>query len=222
MGLLFGLPPLYMALNTPPAIAPCRIDSTARVAESSKELQQYAVYVVRFQYHTSIIIEQRPGWQLGPPGAEQARFVEYSWGDRRFYMEANTSLPSVLSAVFLPTESVVYLQGHAQPPRLGKQVQQLYHRRVTGTTLRRLATALEQSIATGATGDRAASHPPVVRYPGRFYPGREFYIFWSDCNAWTVRQLAAADLADPGHLIIFAEQVQPQLRQFESEPSDAR
>ncbi|HEY2853947.1 MAG TPA: hypothetical protein VGJ18_13925 [Gemmatimonadaceae bacterium] len=46
---------------------------------------RYRVYVADWDYHTSIILQQPPNWQLGSLGAERAPFVEFAWGDRRFY-----------------------------------------------------------------------------------------------------------------------------------------
>ena len=43
----------------------------------------YTVLVVDWGLHTAIVVEQPPGWRLGPPGTETAPFVEVAWGDRR-------------------------------------------------------------------------------------------------------------------------------------------
>src|SRR6476661_6300270 len=49
----------------------------------------YRIFVVDWGYHTAIVVEQPRGWRLGPPGAEDAPFLEYAWGDRRFYYESD-------------------------------------------------------------------------------------------------------------------------------------
>ena len=57
--------------------------------------------------------------------------------------------------------------------------------------------------------------PTVNERAGRFYAGREFYIFWSDCNQWTVRRLAAVGLADSVVPVIFKQQVAGRLSGFQ-------
>src|SRR5918912_1413995 len=93
---LFAVPPVYMAVATPPP-GPVRLPAT------DDERARYRVYVGDWGYHTSIVVEQPRGWRLGPLGREDAPFVEYAWGDRRFYMESNFWPHAVFAAAFLPT-----------------------------------------------------------------------------------------------------------------------
>src|ERR671938_18103 len=53
---------------------------------------------------------------VGPAGREDAPFVEYAWGDRRFYMESNFWPHVVFATLFLPTESVAYVDGWPRAP----------------------------------------------------------------------------------------------------------
>lgn len=208
LALLAGLPPLYMAAFTPHPVSSPLLQNRSLPPE-----QVYDLYVANWGYHTSIIVQQPQGWRLGPANAVDAPFVEYSWGDRNFYMNANFSPFALFATVFLPTESVIHLRNWSQAPTSNDGMRRLYHRQIDAQQLRTLIVSLETTFQ-GAS-PRSAPLPPVARFRGRFYPGREFYIFWSACNAWTVRHLAAADLAQPGWAIIVAEQVAPQLRHFQ-------
>lgn len=172
----------------------------------------YRVFMADWGYHTSIVVEQPPGWRLGPPGEEGAPFVEFAWGDRRFYMESNYK--AILATLFLPTESVMYLDGQKSPPQVSGGARAVFVRTVDAATLRALLTELERSIVRPSAGGRAAPFPPAPGYPGRFYPAHGAYLWAGDCNWWTVERLRGAGLADRGRGVVFSGQVAGRLRGF--------
>ncbi|NJK40237.1 MAG: DUF2459 domain-containing protein [Acaryochloridaceae cyanobacterium SU_2_1] len=214
-GSIWGLPALYIAVFTP---------QPAFVALSQTSLAQdrtYAIYVANWGFHSSIIVEQPRGWQLGPPHAPRSAFVEYGWGDRRIFMQDDWSIPTVLAAAFLPTDSIVYLRDRPAPPTRQDQVRQLYHRQVTAQQLQALVISLEQSFQRTAEGHRLAPYVYASRFKGRFYPGREFYIFWANCNGWTIHHLERLGIAEKGGPILLAEQVGPSLEGFQLQVSSS-
>jgi len=172
------------------------------------------VYVAGWGYHTSVIVEQPLGFRLGPSGEEDAPFVEFAWGNRRFYMESNYWPHTIFAAVFLPTPSVTYVDGWKGEPVRTKEMRELYVRYVSAAELARLVKSLEESIVRLPGGERALPYPAVAGYSGRFYPAREFYIFWFNCNAWTVERLRSAGAAGPSRFVFLEQQVRGRLRQF--------
>lgn len=62
---------------------------------------------------------------------------------------------------------------------------------------------------------RVAPYAPVADYPGRFYPAYGSYLWWNDCNRWTVDRLHAAGLARSGVGVIVPGQVPARLIGFE-------
>ncbi|WP_299402285.1 DUF2459 domain-containing protein [Acaryochloris sp. IP29b_bin.148] len=207
-GGLWGMPALYMAVFTPPSptIELPNLDTLKQA--------KYDIYVVNWGFHTALILEQPQGWRLGPTNHAQARYVEYGWGDKRFFMLSDTSIPTTLAAGVLPTASVMYLRGRETLPQ-PQYARQLYHRQITPQQLHSLLRSLEQSFQRTTNGERVAPYPQVPRFAGQFYPGREYYVIWSDCNAWTVRQLQAINVAQAYFPVILSEQVGPSLTGFE-------
>ena len=173
----------------------------------------YRVLVVDWGYHTAIVVEQPPGWRLGPPGEEAAPFLEYAWGDRRFYMESDYRPHAVLATLFLPTESVLYLDGRADPPPLGG-AETVLERTVDAPTLRALLAELERSARHAAGGERLPPYARVAGYAGRFYPAHGPYLWARGCNWWTIRRLAGAGLAGRAAGVVFTPQVPGRLRGF--------
>ena len=182
---------------------------------------RYRVLVADWGYHTAIILEQPRGWSMGPVGEERAPFLEYAWGDRRFYMESDYRPHALFATLALPTASVLYLDGRPDPPRLGG-ARAVYARTVDAATLHRLIVELERSFQRAPDGTRRASYAPAPGYAGRFYPARGRYLWTRNCNWWTVKRLAAAALAGDDAGVVFAGQVAGRLQGFQARRSDAQ
>ena len=157
-----GFPPLYAAL------VPERVPQPPALPEPPAG--NYRVFVVDWGYHTAIVVEQPRGWRLGPPGAEDAPFLEYAWGDRRFYYESDYWPHSVFATLFLPTDAVLYLDAHPDPPRFGS-AEAVFARTVDAETVRTLLAALERTVRHDTSGARLAALAPAPGYRGRLLPG---------------------------------------------------
>ncbi len=173
----------------------------------------YTVLVADWGHHTSIVVQQPPGWRLGPPGAEAAPFVEVAWGDRRYFHAADRSPQTLFAALFLPTESVLLLAGHPDPPRLEGTVAVL-QRRVEAPTLQALLTALERSAQRTPAGERLPPLPWRPGHGGRFVLANGTYLWTRNCNWWTVQRLREAGLATDPTGVVVAAQVPGRLRGF--------
>jgi hypothetical protein len=174
----------------------------------------YRIYMADWGYHTSIIIQQPTGWRLGSLGMETAPFVEFAWGDRRYYMESDHRPQSLFAALFLPTEAVANVTSWETDPTRSAHPRALYVRDVDAGKLDSLASALESSIPRDSAGRRSAPFAAVSDYSGRFYRAYGRYLWWFDCNRWTVERLAAAHLARGGPGVILSGQVARHLVGF--------
>jgi hypothetical protein len=92
----------FMALF-PPAYAVLVPERRPEIAPFPVPTGRYRVFVADWGYHTSIVVEQPRGWRLGPAGEETAPFVEYAWGDRRFYYASDFRPPSRTCGACLTT-----------------------------------------------------------------------------------------------------------------------
>jgi len=177
--------------------------------------QTARVFVFAYDRHTSLIVEQLPGWRLGPPGQETAPFVEFGWGDRVWYMEERRNVLTFLNAAFLPTATVAYTAGYEGPPDEIFEVGQVAVRRFDAAELRALLQTLEGAIVRQADGKRAEPFAPTATYPGQFYPGREYYIFWHSCNHWTVEVLRKSGQPVSERFVYTADQALGRLEGWE-------
>jgi hypothetical protein len=173
----------------------------------------YQVHVVDWGYHTAIVAQQPRGWRLGPPGQEDAAFIEYAWGDRSYYLYGDTRPHILFASVVLPTASVLYVGAHPSPPRL-EGARAVFVRTVDAATLRALFVTLERSAQRTDDSHRAHPYPRNPWFAGHFYPSRGAYLWPRDCNWWTVARLAEVGLARRPTGVIFSGQVSGRLMGF--------
>jgi hypothetical protein len=209
LGLLILLvgPWLYVRFNT-------RERPQVLVADLSTTFDTARVYVLDWGHHTSIVVPRPPSLSIGPANAPGAPYVEYAWGNRSFYMESNYWPHRLFADFFLPTESVEYLEGWDHAPGARDGMRSLYSRTVSAAELQALIVSLERSIRRDSAGNRAAAFPVVSGYAGHFYPAAGYYLFWSDCNRWTVDRLHDAGLAESGAGVLLPGQIPGRLRGF--------
>ena len=172
-------------------------DASASPGTTVVAAGDHPIYVADWGHHTSILVDDATGG-----------FTEHAWGDRRFYMESRYAPWSVFATLFLPTESVTYVErwrGDALPPRGARAV---WVRRVDTATHDRLVAELDRQ--------RRANEPyPHARgYDGTFFPARGWYLWSNDCNRWTVERLAAVGLARAGRGVALTRQVPARLVGF--------
>jgi hypothetical protein len=208
LAFMAGFPPLYAAVVSerhPPLPAAAALP----MADSGT----YRVFVADWGYHTAIVIEQPRGWRLGPPGEEGAAFLEYAWGDRRFYLESDYRPHALFAALALPTESVLYLDGITNPPSF-RGARAVLTRTVDASTVHGLLTELERSARRAPDGSRVGPFAPASGYAGRFYQAHGAYLWARDCNWWTVARLSAVGLAGSPTGVVVTAQVPGRLRGF--------
>ncbi len=178
---------------------------------------RFTVLVADWGLHTAIVLQQPPGWRLGPPGAEAAPFLELAWGDRRYYAGGERRPDAVAATLFRPTDSVLFLAAHPDPPRLHGAIR-VQERQVDGTTLRALLTALERSLRRSPDGERLPPLPRPAGGGGRFFPAHGPYLWTRNCNWWTVQRLAEAGLASHPAAVLVSRQVPGRLLGFRVRP----
>jgi len=202
---MVGGPLLYAAVQPEPraALAPLPLPPPGR----------YSVLVADWGLHTAIVLEQPPGWRLGPPGAEAAPFLEVAWGDRRYYAAGDRRPHAVAATLFLPTDAVLFLAGHPDPPRLAGAAR-VYERQVDAPTLQALLTSLERSQRRSPGGGRPHPLPPPAGRAARFLPALGTYLWTRNCNWWTLQRLNDAGLATPPVGVLFSRQVPAHLQGF--------
>jgi hypothetical protein len=173
-----------------------------------------SIYVVRRGWHTGVALPTNEwpnrSWAvLGDfPGVA---YLEFGWGDERFYQADSSTFWMGSRAALWPTPSVIHVIGLDEPVPETAQARDIVELRIPADRLQALATAIEKEFAAPEpvpTGSTLRLDPK----PNGFYAGRERFYFPRMCNWWTASRLrdAGCDVA-PG-TVLFASRVIDEAR----------
>lgn len=174
----------------------------------------HSIYVVRRGWHTGVAIPTSDwpnrNWSLlGEfPGAD---YLEFGWGDERYYQAEQGSFWLAMRAVLWPTASVIHVIGLREPVLDDVHAADIVEVRIPIDRLRTLATAIEQEFA----GDAPIPTRVTLRaapHPNRFFEGRQRFFFPRMCNWWTATRLRDAGCPIASATVIFAAQVMDDAR----------
>ena len=166
------------------------------VGPAGREVPENTVYVVRHGWHTGLVIDRASLGESGvmPEAAHfpDARYLEFGWGDRDFYMAPDETLWITLKAALVPTPAVMHLAAVERPGARGPS-RGAIRLAFSDRALQRLIRAVSASFARpeGGAGEPIA---PGLFPDSRFYPATGRFHLLNTCNSWTARMLAAAGL----------------------------
>lgn len=196
----------FVILLGPPIFAELTREAFVSVEVQAPRAGSYRAFLRDNGYHATLIVENPDRRPLGPPENPRAAWIEYAWGDRRFYMESRFWPWDIAATTLWPTESVVYIRGRASPPSADEASEIA----LDAKAWQQLVSSLEGSIHRERK-DRAPAHPRRAGYSGRFYPARGRYLWSDNCNRWVVDRLRAARLASGGLGVVVPAQAHAAL-----------
>lgn len=173
-----------------------------------------SIFVVRRGWHTGIALPARDwpdrDWSVLQDFAG-AGYLEFGWGDERFYQAEPSTFWQGSRAALWSTPSVIHVIGLDEPVAETAQAREMVEVRIPADRLQALATAIEKEFAAPEpvpTGSTLRLDPK----PNGFYAGRERFYFPRMCNWWTASRLrdAGCDVA-PG-TVLFASRVIDEAR----------
>ncbi|MBI3126783.1 MAG: DUF2459 domain-containing protein [Candidatus Tectomicrobia bacterium] len=202
-------------------LAGCAALDSARPAPPAAEegAAAHVVYVLSNRWHTSITLARGDLEASGliPEAADlpHAAFFEFSLGDRKYFPAPRPGPGIALSALLVPTPSVLHVAGLARPPQEAYPDADVAAIRLGPKALAALIERIDASF------DRAGAERAKVYSPG-LYPGSFFYAargkshLFNTCNTWTARMLSGArpDLSPSG--VVVADQVMHRVRALET------
>jgi Protein of unknown function (DUF2459) len=153
-----------------------------------------SIYVVRRGWHTGVAIAAadwpHQNWDVLSdfPGVE---YLEFGWGDERFYQAETNTVWSGMRAGLFSTSSVIHVIGLSEPTPAAAEANEVVEVRVAMERLRKLAASIEREFAdayptpTGATLNASPA-------PNRFYKAQRRFYFPRMCNWWIAARLAEA------------------------------
>ncbi|WP_017653004.1 DUF2459 domain-containing protein [Fortiea contorta] len=144
-----------------------------------------------FDWHKYISVQA-----IGTDAANDYKYLSFGWGDRDFYMLtpslAEMKFSTTFKALFLPTPSVMHVQGYQLRP-------DYFHIkciRVNQADYLKLMQFIQASFQLDTKGDKIRLGNGHSTNAG-FYQAMGSYSLLRNCNSWTAEGLRTADINTP-------------------------
>jgi hypothetical protein len=178
------------------------------------------IYVVRRGWHTGVVVAKQDWpnreWALLEEFPDSA-YLEFGWGDERFYQAEKNTFWLGMRAALWPTSSVVHVIGIREPTADDVRADEIVAVRVPITGLRTLTHAIEREFA-GARPVRTGVSASGMPVPNWFYEAKRSFYFPRMCNWWIASRLAEAGCPIRPWSVIAASRVMREAREFAREP----
>lgn len=197
---------LLAACSAAPPAPPISVDTGPRVHE---------LQVVSNGWHTAIVLAaaEVAATRLLPEAADfpAARYLEFGWGDRKYYPARNPSAAMALGAALTDTPAVLHIAGLAGTAAGARPKDEVLAFRISAAGLKRLVAAIAAEVER-AEGGRARAAAPGLYAESRFYNAHGTFNLNNTCNTWTARMLRIAGIDVSAEGVITAGDLMARLR----------
>jgi len=169
------------------------------------------IYFVQHDWHSGLAWAQRGKENFGAENWQNSPFVEVGWGDRQFYFAGDQSIPSILRAVFIPSDSVLHVASFAEPPEQFFKFP-VFKIELSESGFQNLLAYVKQTFAVNRMGDRLAAIGKGQYGVSNFYAAVPKYIALSNCNTWAAEALRQAGVSTCPNRALLAKNLAEQLK----------
>jgi len=161
----------------------------------------YFLYVMSNGWHSSLIIRHEridDGKIPETKDFDDSGFVEFGWGDAKYYPMEKPGFEETLSAAFVPTKAVIHMSAYNELPGERHSMVEVVRLAISEVAMKELVSFIHGSFDRAGM-EKARMSDPGLFHDSRFYPAKgRFHILYT-CNTWTAEALGAAGLdIDPG------------------------
>lgn len=181
--------------------------SCYQMRDASQEL--HTIFVVQRGWHSGIVVRAadwpNAQWQLLQE-FPTAKFLEFGWGDKRFYQAEEETFAMAVRAALWPTPSVIHVVALENTDPTEAHAEHIVPVRVSAEGLRALTAGIELEFASVGPipGGQQVSWAPA---PNRFYDAKSAFHFPRMCNWWVARRLEDAGCPIRTWTVVTAHQV---------------
>jgi hypothetical protein len=179
-----------------------------------------SVYVIKRAWHTGVAVAAADwpnrDWSVLRDFPD-SDYLEFGWGDARFYQAEEESLWLGIRAAFFSTASAIHVIGFDRPARDGLLADEVIEVRISTEGLTQLAQSIEREfeqsepVATGASLNAAPQ-------PNKFYSAKRRFFFPRMCNWWTAKRLEESSCPIAAWSVISADRIIREARGFAGSP----
>jgi uncharacterized protein (TIGR02117 family) len=185
------------ALALATALAACAPMAAPPPSEVDHGPRVHAVRVLSNGWHTAILVSREEVVETGLlPEARDfptAAYLEFGWGDRRYYSAKEKTIGMTLDAAFVETPAIMHVAARGEAPGPSSKLE------VKIVALSALGfQAMIRAIAAHFERPQSGRASPVAAglyADSRFYNAHGAFHLFNTCNTWTARMLSAGGVA---------------------------
>ena len=171
------------------------------------------VFVVHDSWHAAIVLRTNDLSNATLPELvdfADARFVEFSWGDKDYFPDPDSGFSMALKAAFWSSGSVLHLVGFNDDLRNFYPKAEIIELSLSPAATDRLVGFLSHSFLRPNLKGRARASLGLYDY-SRFYPSSRKFSLTNTCNTWVAQTLETAGLPISANRVITAGQLSEQI-----------
>jgi len=171
------------------------------------------VFVVHDSWHAAIVLPKDDHSTATLPELADfpdARFVEFSWGDKDYFPDPDSGFSMAVKAAFWSSGSVLHLVGFNDDLQKFYPKAEIIELSLSPAATDRLVGFLSQSFLRHDSKGRAQASPGLYDY-SRFYPSSRKFSLINTCNTWVAQALETAGLPISATRVITAGQLSEQI-----------
>jgi uncharacterized protein (TIGR02117 family) len=171
-----------------------------------------SVFIVHDAWHAAIVLAKK---DISPDGVPeladlpQARFIEFSWGDKDYFPNPNAGVFAALRAAFWSSGSVLHVVGVTTDVKDFYPTSEIVELKLSVPAFARLQDFIAQTFSRPKAGN---ARPSAGLFPySRFYPATRKFSLLKTCNTWVAEALESAGLPIVPSSVITAGQLAEQI-----------
>ena len=214
-----GVRPLLLLLAAVLLLSGCASNDACYESTASQD-SLHSVYVVKRAWHTGVAVAAADWpnreWSVLADFPESS-FLEFGWGDARFYQAEEETWWLAIRAAFFSTASTVHVIGADRLTPETLRADEVIEVRLSADGLRKLTQSIEAEFKDTAPepfGQPLRATPE----PNKFYYAKRRFFFPRMCNWWTARRLNDGGCPVAAWSVISANRVIREARGFASAP----
>jgi uncharacterized protein (TIGR02117 family) len=171
------------------------------------------VFIVHDAWHAGIVLrtDDLSAATLPELGDfPDARFVEFSWGDKDYFPDPDSGFSMALKAAFWSSGSVLHLVGFDGDLKTLYPKAEIIELRLSRPSFDRLSDFLSHSFLRPVSKSPAKASPGLYSY-SRFYPSSHKFSLLNTCNTWVAHALETTGMPILASRVITAGQLSEQI-----------
>ncbi|MEY3304782.1 MAG: DUF2459 domain-containing protein [Pseudanabaena sp.] len=172
------------------------------------------IYFVQHEWHSGLAWAQQRGETFGAEEWKDAPYVEVGWGDRQFYFAGDQSIPSMLRAAFIPSDSVMHVTSFAEAPEKFFKFP-ILPIELSEAGFQNLLAHVKQTFTVNEKGDRLAAIGKGQYGVSNFYAAVPRYFSAFNCNTWAAEALRNGGVSVCPNRAVLAKNLGEQIKSLQ-------